>query len=145
MVLAELKRKEKAIGKMQELEIKEKELLKIFPNIQKKNDIIEEIAGWARKENLEVSEIAPKETTLTGTNFRQLELTLNGKGSYLPLMRFLNRVESSSYFILASGLQLGGYELKGGRSRYMGARGATSGVDPYGKGFKVTVHVFLLQ
>ena len=140
--LAEVKRKERAIDKMQTLKAKEEDLLKAFPSVQKKNDIIEEIAGWARKEGLEVNEIEPKELTVTGTNFRQLSLTLNGRGTYLPITRFLKRIESSPYFILASGLQLGGYELRTSRSRYSMMN---RDVDYTSKGFKVTVNVFMLQ
>ncbi len=143
MSLSDLKRKAKAISRMQDLTVREKDLLKVFPNIQKKNDIIEEIAGWARKEGLEVAEITPKETSLSGTNFKQLVLTLNGTGTYLSLMRFLKRIEASPYFVLASSLQLNGYELKGwSRYRSRSPRQADTKMD---RGFKVNVDVFLLQ
>ena len=141
--LAEESRKEKAIGSMQELQNKEGELLKVFPNIQKKNDIIEEVAGWARKEGLDVTQIEPKESTLAKTNFRQLILTLSGKGGYLPITRFLKRVESSPYFVLTSGLQLNGFDLRSSVSQRYRAKGQEEA--PVGKDFKVTVYVFLLQ
>src|SRR3990167_1714505 len=50
---SEASRKEKAILKLQSFQKKEQEVLKAFPVIQEKNDIIKEIAGWARKEGLE--------------------------------------------------------------------------------------------
>lgn len=144
-VLAEADRRASAINKMQELKLKEEELLKVFPRIQKRSDIIEEVVGWARKEGLEITEIEPKETNLSGTNFKQLELTLNGKGTYIPITRFLKRVEAAPYFVLASGVELQGHDLRGSgmRSRY--ARRSTFDTDDSTKQFKVTVHVFLLQ
>ena len=139
--LSEASRKEKAILKLQSFQKKEQEVLKAFPTIQEKNDIIKEIAGWARKEGLEVASIEPKEEELPGTNFRQLTFTMNGSGDYLSTMRFLKRVESSAYFIMTSGLQLKGYDLQRGRTRF----GDSKNTALQEKGFQVTVNVFLLQ
>ena len=140
--LSQVSRKEKAIAKLEALELKEKEMLKAFPAVSEKNDVIKEIAGWGRKEGLEVNKIEPKEDMLPGTNFRQLTFTMNGSGGYLSIMRFLKRIEKSSYFILVSGLQVSGYDLQRGRLMTTGP-GAKAAALTH-KNFKVTVNVVLL-
>ena len=138
--LSQAVRKEKAIIKLQALELKEKEMLKAFPSVAAKNDVIKEVAGWGRKEGLEVNKIEPKEDMLPGTNFRQLTLTMNGSGDYISVMRFLKRIEKSSYFILVSGLQLSGYDLQRSRTSMSGTKSA--GLTD--ANFQVTINVFLL-
>ena len=138
--LSEATRKEKVIVKLQELKVTEDELLKAFPRIEAKNDIIREIAGWGRMQGLEVSEIDPKESEILNTHFRQLVFTITGKGGFLPMMRFLRKIETSSYFVLASGLQLSGYELQRSSARFSGQSN-----ELINKAFKVTINVFLLE
>lgn len=143
--VSEASRKKQAIERLQTLKAREQELLTAFPRIQKKNDIIEEIAGWARKEGLDVTEIEPKEVALSGTNFRQLTLTLSGKGSYIPITRFLKRIESSTYFLLASGLQLAGYEFQRAGSRFSRRYGPQKDENELNRTFKIVINVFFLE
>ncbi len=139
--LSETLRTEKAILRLQELGIKEQDLLKSFPKLEQKNDLIKEIANWARKEGLEVSEIDPKEELLSGTNFTRLSLAMGGTGDYLSLVRFLKRIDSSEYFILASSLKLAGYDLK---ARFSRAQKTPNAQQTFIQPFKVTINVFLI-
>ncbi len=139
--VSEANRKEKAIVKLQDLLVKEGGLLKAFPTVKEKNDVIKEITGWARREGLEVIKIDPKEETLAGTNFMALALTIDGNGDYLQIMRFLKRVEKSTFFVLASSLQLSGYDLQRSRARFDTGQKQSAAE----KGFQVTINSFLRQ
>lgn len=137
--LSEANRMQKAIAKLRDSKTKEQNLLKMFPGVQQKDDIMKEIAGWGRREGLEITQIEPKEEILPNTNFMQLSLTLTGNGSFLPITKFLERLEASSYFILVSNLQLQGFEPQRARS----VRGERNELGE--RSFKVTVNVFLNQ
>ena len=149
----ELKRAERAIREenrranaMEELKTlvkTEKELLNAFPKASAKNDVIKDIAGWARKEGLEVVSIDPKEETFSGANLRQLALTLNGKGGYLKMMQFIKMVETAPYFLTVSKLTLSGFDPQRTTRCTLGASdaGAFSGSDE----FQVTVNAYLVE
>lgn len=139
--ISDAKRKEKAITELGQLKAKEETLLKAFPRAQDKNDIIKEITGWARKEGLEVTDIEPTESSVASTDFKQLSFVLTGHGSYLPIMRFLKRVEASSYFVLTSGLTLQGFDLSRQKSRV----GSKVSQDVKEGPFKITINLFLLE
>lgn len=136
--LSEAQRKEKAIGKLQELKMKEKALLQTFRKVSERDDIIKEVAGWARKEGVVIDAIEPTEASIPNTNFVSLTVVLKGKGDYLSLMRFLKTVESAPYFILSSGLELTGYDPK--RGRFSSGKSAEELRD---SSFKATINVFL--
>lgn len=138
--LSELRRKEKAITQLGELEAKEKTLLQTFRRANEKDDVIKEVADWARSEGIEINEIEPSETSIPRTNFVKLMFTMKGSGSYLPIMRFLKNLEAAPYFVLASSLELEGYEPR--RGRFSSERSETGSDSNM---FKVTINAFLVE
>ena len=138
--IQDTKRKASALTQLQGLVAKEKEVLKAFRNVSDKNNVIQEVAGWARKEGIEVAGIEPREESIAETNFKKLTLAINGKGGYLQVMKFLHRIEKADFFLIPSGVRLGGFELEG-RGRYSGLSDADTGR----RDLKLEVSIFLLE
>lgn len=137
--ISEADRKATAIGQLAGLSEKEKDILKAFPMAKDKNDIIREIAGWAREQGIEVSAIDPKEEILEGTNFVKLTLTLDAKGGYHQVLQFLKKVESAPYFLLPTVIKLNGFELE--RRRFSVSQGG----DVIDKKAQLDISVFMVS
>ncbi len=138
--ISEANRKTKAIEQLSELSKKEKDILKAFPLAKDKNNVIREVANWAREQGIDVAAIDPKEEALLGTNFVKMTLTLDAKGNYLQVLQFLKKIESAPYFLIPSVIKLNGFELE--RRRFSAGRGDDDIID---KKIQLDISVFMVN
>jgi len=110
--ISEANRKAAAIEQLTSLSEKEKDILKAFPMVKDKNNVIREVAGWAREQGIEVAAIDPKEEVLEGTNFVKLTLALDAKGGYQQVLQFIKKIETAPYFLLPTVIKLNGFDLE---------------------------------
>lgn len=138
--IAEANRKVKAVEQLSGLSKKEKDILKAFPLVKDKNNIIREVASWAREQGIDVAAIDPKEEVLSGSNFIKLTLALDARGTYIQALQFFRKLEVAPYFLLPTTVKLNGFDLE--RRRSFMFRGNEELVD---KKMQIDITVFMVN